>query len=123
MNEIFKGMDNASEAINENFEQVKMTEGSTEKASWLIFPNGLKICEGSFTYVPGEENSIDLPIEFTENRYTVDLTASGAYAAQMNAVWKLIPGRRPNSIRVYGSPYESPITLDPFEVTYTAIGR
>src|SRR5699024_9095946 len=44
LNEIFKGMDNAAEQINENFEQLDVEVGEEENGRWCKFPSGLAIC-------------------------------------------------------------------------------
>jgi|SRR5690625_1833291 len=41
LHEIFKGMDNAAEAINDNFEQVDIIQGQNENGSYVKFGNGL----------------------------------------------------------------------------------
>ena len=42
MNEIFKGMDNASEAINENFEKLEKKSGQNENGYWEISDGKIK---------------------------------------------------------------------------------
>ena|SRR5690625_2778788 len=44
LNEIFKGMDNAAEMINGNFEKLDVEVGENENGTWVIFNSGLQIC-------------------------------------------------------------------------------
>ena len=44
MNEIYKGMDNAAEQINENFEKTKVESGSDENGRWIKYPDGTMEC-------------------------------------------------------------------------------
>ena len=44
LNEIFKGMDNAAEMIDENFESLKTEFGSNEDGHWIKFRDGTLIC-------------------------------------------------------------------------------
>lgn len=45
LHEIFKGMDNASEAIDENFKNLSLEYGSNENGEWIRIPIlGLQYC-------------------------------------------------------------------------------
>ena len=45
LNEIFKGMDNAAEVINENFQNVGIVEsGENENGHWAKLGNGWMVC-------------------------------------------------------------------------------
>lgn len=43
LNEIFKGMDNAAEQINENFQNI-VASGQNENGHYIRFDNGIQIC-------------------------------------------------------------------------------
>ena len=81
MNEIFKGMDNAAEQINENFEQLDVEVGEEENERWYKFPSGLAICTkevvknitaletyGSL-YRSSENEEWHFPIKFEKSLY------------------------------------------------------
>lgn len=50
MNEIYKGMDNAAEQINDNFESLKPEYGSNENGEYWKYPDGRLICTGDIEY-------------------------------------------------------------------------
>lgn len=76
LHEIFKGMDNAAELINENFESVKIKHGQNEKGSYVVLGNGLKVAWFTITKVhTGSTYQWDYPIEFS-NPPTVMATAN-----------------------------------------------
>lgn len=67
LNEITKGMSNAAEKINENFEKVEIGGGSNEQGSFLKFPDGSVIC---YIYEPSiyhdKNTTIRFPVIFKE---------------------------------------------------------
>ena len=77
LNEIFKGMDNASEAINENFLFGSIIEeGENEKGHYVKFGSGLALC---FIY--------DMPVGY---EITSRLSAHWAYPISMAEVWTVV---------------------------------
>jgi len=44
LNEIFKGIDNAAEKFNENFQKVNVLSGSNENGKWKIYGSGSAEC-------------------------------------------------------------------------------
>ena len=50
LNEIFKGMDNAAELINENFEKTNVEIAENENGYYVKFGNGFVICWREITF-------------------------------------------------------------------------
>jgi len=77
MNEIFKGMDNAAEQINENFEQLAIEYGEIagnseeESSSYYIFESGLQI----------------VLFKVKLNNLPITTTVGGMYRSQQNAIY------------------------------------
>ena len=71
MNEIYKGMDNAAEKINENFEALGFESGENENGTWTKFPDGTMICTFRGTIRVGDFGRIgwSFPKSFTEVLY------------------------------------------------------
>ena len=67
LNEIFKGMDNAAEMINENFKALDAEVGENENGYYAKFENGLGLCWREVTFVRGsssEAGNFPKPIAF-----------------------------------------------------------
>ena len=64
LNEIVKGMDNAAEKINENFERVQNKERNVENGTVLEFPNRMAIVEFSYEISRGQDAYLPAPVDF-----------------------------------------------------------
>ena len=84
MNEIFKGMDNASELINENFKNGSIVEtGENENGTFMKLGNGWMVCQMEATFSRDvSEVKGEYPIPFI-GRPTV---FKSAYADQFAAI-------------------------------------
>lgn len=81
MNEILKGMDNAAEKINENFEVLGFESGENNNGSYIRFGNGLQICWGSADFERGSsELLIETPAEYIIAPVAVFSANSHAFA-------------------------------------------
>ena len=84
MNEIFKGMDNAAEMINENFEKTNVEISENENGYYMKFGNGFAICWREITFNRDTSVSVDgvpKPIAFEETYPIIGgvSTSSGGY--------------------------------------------
>lgn len=58
LHEIFKGMDNAAEQINENFKALDVEVGENEDGYYAKFENGLGLCWREVTFVRGSSSEV-----------------------------------------------------------------
>ena len=90
LNEIFKGMDNAAEQIDQNFKQLEVESGSNDDGEWWRFSIGLQVCLGTrlggalspgnnvitWKYPKefiGNPNVTGLPHAHTDNAYLINV--------------------------------------------------
>ena len=67
LNEIFKGMDNAAEVINENFESVEINEVINDQEGYLEFPGGTVVCFMREELLDAPKNTtVEFPVTFKE---------------------------------------------------------
>ena len=138
MNEIIKGMANAAEAIQENFEEVDehMAEsaskhiresGSNQYGRWIKFDDGTMICSGTvevdlsiWTFSAGRKQypqpfASSVAISYARHITTVNNTA------EMKALGSLVPSSSETEV-IFG--VGEPVTEQTiFIVQYVAIGR
>ena len=93
LHEIFKGMDNASEAINENFLSGSIIDsGETNEGSYIKFGNGFCVQFIKFNHVrPGHEQTVDYIIPLKD----------GLSASMTTLTGVLLNGRDINNTLVY----------------------
>ena len=122
MNEIYKGMDNAAEQINENFNKVKPELGVDYiKHGGIIFANQVR----SMDRVANPHFTLDFSIEF-ENIYAIIINTTTERIEDMRDADKLM-GQKAynlnNRIRVAGpSTNVSWAGSGPLELSITVIG-
>ena len=92
LHEIFKGMDNAAEQINENFEMVAVERGDTANGEYIKYANGLVVCTHAITrnarinqpygalYREANDSVWEYPIEFETLLYC---NVNGNWAAPL----------------------------------------
>ena len=98
LHEIFKGMDNAAEQIDENFKQLDVEVGEDENGRWYKFPSGLAICTkevvknitaletyGSL-YRSRENEEWYFPIKFEKSLY-LDVRSNHAFPLTYVSGW------------------------------------
>ena len=93
LNEIFKGMDNAAEQINENFEAVEMKRGKNESGEYVKYANGWLITHQELTLYGSNwgDGYIDLPAEF-DGKASVIISAADNNATWMNFLRNNVSG-------------------------------
>ena len=97
MNEIYKGMDNAAEQINENFEMLGFEFDSNNNGNYLRLPGGVQICWGNTIVLSSsssssyKEGEIIFPAEFKDTNYSVSLSPNSGGVANFGGVIHLDP--------------------------------
>ena len=78
LSEIFKGMDNAAELINENFENGSIVEsGKNEFGHYFRMGNGVQVCLGRFNHNFDNDQTVfpTFPKGFKDTSYFVKVAA------------------------------------------------
>src|SRR5699024_3959197 len=119
MNEIFKGMDNASEAINENFLKGSIVEDNLDETNqengyYVRFGNGFQLCWGEVRASYYNTSSLDgqwtLPAEFINDRYFADAvnldnpTSNNNSEARLSETATYVRNTNYTSFRKFASP-------------------
>ena len=94
MNEIFKGMDNAAEQINENFQGLLFESGENENGTWTKFPDGTMICRREVQLdfkTTGQEN-FDFPVTFEEYPLILTGIREGTNPAYVSFITNMVVG-------------------------------
>ena len=94
MNEIYKGMDNAAEQINENFQGLLFESGENENGTWTKFPDGTMICRREIQLdfgTTGQEN-FDFPVTFEEYPLILTGIREGTYGPYVNFITNMVVG-------------------------------
>ena len=107
MNEIFKGMDNAAEQINENFQGLLFDSGSNEDGNWVRLPDGTQICYGVFSLSSG---GLSYRLE---RQKTFPKSFESVPAVTMNTPWLVTGGTAEASV----IPKATSVTNDRFSAT------
>ena len=91
MNEIYKGMDNAAEQINENFEMLGFEFDTNNDGNYLRLPGGVQICWGKTVVLASssssdhKEGEIIFPAEFKDTNYSISLSPNAGGVANFVA--------------------------------------
>ena len=122
LNEIFKGMDNSAEQINENFNKVKPESGVDYiKHGGIVLANRVH----SMDRIANPDFPVDFSIEF-EDIYAIIITTTTLYLADARDADKLVGLKAftvDNRIRVVGrSTNNSWDGSGPLELSITVIG-
>ena len=94
MNQIFKGMDNAAEQINENFQELLFESGENENGTWTKFPDGTMICRREVQLdfkTTGQEN-FDFPVTFEEYPLILTGIREGTNPAYVSFITNMVVG-------------------------------
>ena len=101
LNEIFKGMDNAAEQINENFKALDAEVSENENGYYAKFENGLGLCWREVTFVRGSSSDVGTfpkPITFkNEMPLFGGISSSSSTGFDRIDTWKMIMANYPHS--------------------------
>ena len=101
MNEIYKGMDNAAEQINENFKALDAEVGENEDGYYAKFENGLGLCWREVTFVRGSSSGVGTfskPITFkTGIPLFGGISSSASAGLDRIDTWKMVMANYPHS--------------------------
>src|SRR5699024_4956273 len=95
LNEIFKGMDNAAEQINENFKALDVEVGENENGYYAKFENGLSLCWREVTFVRessfNDVGNFPIPMTFiTGMRIFGGVSSASPTGRDRIDTWKMI---------------------------------
>lgn len=94
LNKIEKGMSNAAEKINENFEALGFESGENENGTWAKFPDGTMICRREVQLdfkTTGQEN-FDFPVTFEEYPLILTGIREGTYDPYVGFITSMVVG-------------------------------
>ena len=101
LHEIFKGMDNAAEQINENFKALDAEVGENENGYYAKFENGLGLCWREVTFVRGSSGDVGAfpkPITFKNGMPLFGgISSSSSVGFDRIDTWKMIMANYRNS--------------------------